>query len=139
MTSVRWIEWGEEAFRRAREEDRPILLTIVASWCRWCHELDATTFTDAEVARTIEESYVPVRVDKDRRPDVNERYNAGGWPTIAFLTPDGDLIAGDTFLGAKDLLSLLERVRGFYRENREAIRSRIADVLAKSIRAQERR
>ncbi|MCI0586566.1 MAG: DUF255 domain-containing protein [Planctomycetes bacterium] len=139
MTSIRWIEWGEEAFRRAREEDRPILLTIVASWCRWCKEIDATTFSDAEVVRTIEESYVPVRVDKDRRPDVNERYNAGGWPTIAFLTPDGDLIAGDTFLGAKDLLSLLERVRGFYRENREAIRSRIADVLAKSIRAQERR
>jgi hypothetical protein len=139
VSAVPWIDWGEEASRRAREEDRPILLTIVASWCRWCHELDATTLADEEVVRRILEDYVPVRVDKDRRPDVNERYNAGGWPTIAFLTPDGDLIAGDTFLTAKELVPLLERVRSFYRENRDAIRSRIADVLAKSIRAQERR
>jgi len=139
VSAVNWLEWGDPAFARARAEDRPILLTIVASWCRYCRDVDATTFADPAVIQAVEEGYVPVRVDKDRRPDVNERYNAGGWPTIAFLTPEGELLAGDTFLASEEILPLLRRIAPFYRENRDTIRARIADLVSRTLRAQERR
>ena len=76
---------------RARRKPRtkPILLAISAVWCHWCHVMDETSYSDPEVIRTINKRFVPVRVDNDRRPDVNARYNMGGWPTTAFLAPDG--------------------------------------------------
>src|SRR5947209_4083388 len=94
---VQWHPWGEEAFARARTEDKPILLDIGAVWCHWCHVMDRESYEDPEMARIINENYVAVKVDRDERPDVDARYQAavsaisgqGGWPLTAFLTPDG--------------------------------------------------
>ncbi|MBI2982976.1 MAG: thioredoxin domain-containing protein, partial [Chloroflexi bacterium] len=91
---IHWREWGPDAFRQAKEQDKPILLGISAVWCHWCHVMDETSYSDDEVIRLANERYVPIRVDNDQRPDVNRRYNLGGWPTTAFLSPDGEILHG---------------------------------------------
>lgn len=127
---IAWQSWGEAAFERAAREDKPILLSISAVWCHWCHVMDETSYSDPEVIATIGEAYVPVRVDTDRRPDVNARYNQGGWPTTAFLAPDGTLLAGATYLPAVQMRSALREIAAFYRENRERIAERAAQSTA---------
>ena len=77
---IDWLPWGAEAFARAAREGKPVLLAITAAWCRACHEMDRTTYADPAVAALVRDRFVPVRVDTDRRPDINERYNLGGWP-----------------------------------------------------------
>jgi uncharacterized protein YyaL (SSP411 family) len=94
---VDWYPWGEEAFARARELDRPLLVSIGYSACHWCHVMERESFEDPEVAAVMNELFVPVKVDREERPDVDAIYmNAvqamtghGGWPLNAFLTPEG--------------------------------------------------
>ncbi|HEY2435213.1 MAG TPA: DUF255 domain-containing protein [Vicinamibacterales bacterium] len=107
---VEWEEWGAAAFARARREGRPVLLSITAAWCRACHEMDASTYADPAVAALVRDRFVAVRVDADRRPDVNERYHLGGWPTTAFLTADGQIITGATYVTADRMPAVLARV-----------------------------
>jgi len=107
---VEWHPWGEEAFARARAEDKPILLDIGAVWCHWCHVMDRESYEDPEMAKVINEHYVAVKVDRDERPDVDTRYQAavqsisgqGGWPLTAFLTPDGLPYFGGTYFPRDD-------------------------------------
>ena len=87
------------------------MLAISAVWCHWCHVMDETTYSDPRVLTTIAEGFVAVRIDTDRRPDLNRRYNMGGWPTIAFLTPGGVTLTGATYLPPERMLAVLERVR----------------------------
>jgi len=107
---IDWLPWGAEAFARAAREGKPVLLAITAAWCRACHEMDRTTYADPAVAALVRDRFVPVRVDTDRRPDINERYNLGGWPTTAFLTADGDILTGGTFIPVERMSHVLERV-----------------------------
>ena len=81
-----WTEWSPRAFARAEAEKKPVLLSLVTAWSDECAAMDQTTFVAPDVVSLIDERFVAVRVDADRRPDVNERYNLGGWPTTAFLT-----------------------------------------------------
>ena len=118
---VRWMQWGKEAFGRAKAEDKPILLDIMATWCHWCHVMDHTTYSDPEVVDMINERFVPVRVDSDERPDINTRYNRGGWPTTAFLTPDGVLMGGGTYLPPAQMKQTMMEYFTFYAENKQAI------------------
>ncbi|MER3446885.1 MAG: hypothetical protein C4291_08615 [Candidatus Dadabacteria bacterium] len=71
---VDWYPWGEEAFQKAKDLDRPILLDIGAVWCHWCHVIDRESYDDEEIARIINENFIPVKVDRDERPDVDRRY-----------------------------------------------------------------
>ena len=121
---IHWQEWSAAAFDRARLEDKPVLLSISAVWCHWCHVMDETALSDPEVIRLANDSYVPVRVDSDQRPDVNARYNMGGWPTVALLTPEGDVIAGYTYMDAPRLFAALERGAGAWVGNRQALLDR---------------
>ncbi len=86
--TVQWQPWERATFERAAAERRPILVSVVAEWCHWCHVMDNKTYADPGVARLISEGYVAVRVDSDARPDIAERYRAWGWPATAILTPD---------------------------------------------------
>jgi uncharacterized protein YyaL (SSP411 family) len=126
-SEIQWREWGPEAFREAKEQDRPILLGISAVWCHWCHVMDETSYSDPEVIRLINERYVPIRVDNDQRPDVNRRYNMGGWPTTAFLTPDGEILHGGTYVPPQLMREYLPQVADVWRDKRDELRSRIAE------------
>ncbi|MCL6431344.1 MAG: DUF255 domain-containing protein [Anaerolineae bacterium] len=130
--SIPWRQWTPEAFREARERDVPILLSISAVWCHWCHVMDESTYRDGEVVRRVTAEAVPIRVDADRRPDINNRYNLGGWPTTAFLVPEGDLLTGGTFMPPEEVLSTLDEVVRYYRTER-------ADLEEKLKRRRERR
>jgi uncharacterized protein len=113
---VAWQPWSAVAFARAREEQKPVLLSISTVWCRWCHEMDRTSYADPEIAALINDRFVPIRVDADDRPDISERYSLGGWPTTAFLTPNGEVLAGGTFVP-------IDRMRGVLRQVSDAFRS----------------
>lgn len=126
MTS--WHEWGNEAFREARERGAPVLLFVRAAWCRWCRELEAGSLSDPRVARVLGEKFVCIQVDKDRRPDIDARYSKGGWPTLAWLDDEAELLASDTYLEPDELLARLELVADYYARNRESIRARIGEV-----------
>jgi uncharacterized protein YyaL (SSP411 family) len=109
---VDWHEWGEEAFAHARAEGKPILLDIGAVWCHWCHVIDRESYENPEIAALINQFYVPVKVDRDERPDVDSRYQSaisaisgqGGWPLTAFLTPDGKPFFGGTYFPPEDAM-----------------------------------
>ena len=118
---IAWRAWGDEAFDEARRAGKPVLLAISAVWCHWCHVMDETTYSDPRVLSAIAEGYVAVRVDNDRRPDLNRRYNMGGWPTVAFLTPDGEVLTGATYLPPDRLLAVLERVREYYAQHADEL------------------
>lgn len=125
--SIRWQSWGSEAFEQARRLSKPIFLSITASWCYWCHVLDQESFGHPEVIRRVNADFVPVRVDSDKRPDLNSRYNMGGWPTVAILDDEGRVITGGTYMPTGQLLSMLSSARdGLQKESKssEEIRSK---------------
>jgi uncharacterized protein len=127
---IDWHEWGEEAFAHARAEGKPILLDIGAVWCHWCHVIDRESYENPEIAAIINKFYVPVKVDRDERPDVDARYQAaistlsgqGGWPLTGFLTPEGKPFFGGTYFPPDDAMGR----PGFKR-----ILTAIADTFAK--------
>jgi uncharacterized protein YyaL (SSP411 family) len=125
---VPWLPWGMKAFKRAKELDRPILLAISAVWCHWCHVMDQTTYSDDEVVKIIEERYVPIRVDRDQRPDIDKRYNMGGWPSTAFLTPDGEVISGATYVPPQQMKVTLQRINHLYETNKGNFKARLEET-----------
>ena len=132
---VAWNEWGEEAFARARTEDKPILLDIGAVWCHWCHVIDRESYDDAKLAEVINRLYIPVKVDRDERPDVDSRYQTavaamsgqGGWPLTVFLLPDGRPFYGGTYFPPEDAMNrpsfrrVLESAAEAYRSRRDEV------------------
>lgn len=130
--SVEWQHFEAATLSRATSADCPVLLVITAPWCQHCRELMATSFADPEVIATVGESFMPVHVDSERRPDVNQRYGTGAWPTIAWLTPDGELIAHDNFLDSSELQIRLERIRDAWQSDKQNIRRRIGELWAQA-------
>ena len=132
---VDWYEWSEEAFNKAKEEDKPILLSIGGVWCHWCHVMAHESFENPEIAKIINENFVPIKVDRDERPDIDRRYqevvvaltNSGGWPLTVFLTPDGKAFFGGTYFPPEDrwgrpgFKSLLLRIAQLWKEERGKI------------------
>jgi uncharacterized protein len=116
--TVQWLSWHTDAFARARAEDKPVLLSIATSWSASCREMDGTTYADPVIVARVHEEFVPVRVDADRRPDISERYGLGGWPTTVFLTADGDVIGGGTFVPLERMASVLDRVSEAFKSGR---------------------
>ena len=144
---VDWYEWGEEAFARARAEDKPILLDIGAVWCHWCHVIDRESYENPQLAAIINQLFIPVKVDRDERPDVDARYQAaistisgqGGWPLTGFLLPDGRPFFGGTYFPPEDAMGrpgfrrILEAVAAGFRDRRaevEEAASRLAEAVA---------
>jgi uncharacterized protein YyaL (SSP411 family) len=132
---VDWYPWCEEAFNKAKELDRPVLLDVGAVWCHWCHVIDRESYEDGEIARIINENFIAIKVDRDERPDIDKRYQQavsaitgqGGWPLTAFLTPEGKVFFGGTYFPPKDTQNLpsfrtiLNRVTEYYKNNREKV------------------
>jgi uncharacterized protein len=144
---VDWYPWGEEALTRAREEDRPILLSIGYSACHWCHVMEHESFEDEETAALMNERFVNVKVDREERPDLDSLYmdavvsltGHGGWPMTVFLTPDGKPFYGGTYYppeprhGLPSFRQVLEAVSDLYRSRRGDVSS-AAEQLVDAVR-----
>jgi uncharacterized protein YyaL (SSP411 family) len=117
---VDWRAWGTAPFAEASRTGKPVLLSLVATWCGDCHRMDAETYGDPQIAAHVEDGFVPVRVDVDRRPRVRERYNVGGFPSTVFCTPSGAVLTGATYLGPDGFRQVLDRVRETYDAKGEA-------------------
>ncbi len=128
--SIRWQHFEPAVLRAAAAADKPVLLLLTTTWCPHSRELQATTLQDPEVVALIRDHFVPVHVDAERRPDINQRYGTGAWPTLAWLTPEGELIAHTNFLGAIELRQRLDRVRTMWKEKQKDIRTGLRDLWA---------
>jgi uncharacterized protein YyaL (SSP411 family) len=139
---VDWYPWGPEALARAREEERPILLSVGYSACHWCHVMERESFEDAETAAYMNEHFVSVKVDREERPDVDAIYmeavqqisGHGGWPMTVFLDPDGVPFYGGTYFppdegrGMPSFRMVMEAVVHAFETQREEIRERAPQV-----------
>src|SRR5712692_4081677 len=125
LKKIQWLEWGKESFDKAQSLGKPILLDITGSWCHWCHVMDSTSYSDPAVIDLVNKNFIPVRVDTDKRPDVNRRYNMGGWPTTAFLNNEGRIITGGTYIPPQQLREVLRSVLDFYGTNKSRIGSKL--------------
>jgi hypothetical protein len=148
---VLWREWNGAAFAQAEVADKPILLDIGAVWCHWCHVMDRESYENAEVARVINESFIPVKVDRDERPDIDSRYQVavsaltgqGGWPLTVFLTPDGKPFYGGTYFppddrsGRPGMKRLLEAIAHNYHTHRDQIHES-AEKISEALRDVDR-
>jgi len=132
---VDWYPWGEEALAKAKAEDRPILLSVGYSACHWCHVMEAESFENTAIAQLMNELFVPIKVDREERPDIDALYmdavqaltGRGGWPMTVFLTPDGAPFYGGTYYPPEDRYgmpgfpTLLRRIADFYRTQRDEV------------------
>ncbi len=132
---TQWHEWGPQAFARAKAEDKPILLDIGAVWCHWCHVMDRESYESAEIAALLNAHFIPVKVDRDERPDVDARYQVavaaisgqGGWPLTVFLTPEGKPFFGGTYFPPQDAYGrpsfqrILIAISQAFRERRDEV------------------
>jgi uncharacterized protein len=125
MGKIQWQEWSKNSFEKARVEGKPILLDIKGSWCHWCHVMDDTSYSDPVIVDTLNKKFVPIRVDTDKRPDVNRRYNMGGWPTTAFLDSEGKIITGGTYIPPEQMREVIRSVLDMYAKSKGRIRSRL--------------
>ena len=110
-TKVEWREWGPDAFAAAERAGKPILLSLAVPWSPECAEMDRTTYSEPRIAANINDGFVPVRVNADRNPRVRDRYTMGGFPSTVFLTPEGKVLTGATFLGVDGFRGILDTVR----------------------------
>jgi uncharacterized protein YyaL (SSP411 family) len=148
---VDWYAWGDEAFAKARADDRPILLSIGYAACHWCHVMAHESFEDPGIADVMNEHFVNVKVDREERPDVDSLYmdavvaltGSGGWPMTVFLTPEGEPFLGGTYFppeprhGLPSFRQVLLAVSEAYRERRGDV-ARQARELTDSVRASAR-
>ena len=118
--SIRWMDWGDAAFRRAQSEHKPVLLALTATWCHWCHVMDQTSYCDPQVISLIDSRFIPVRVDVDQRPEISHRYNQGGFPSVAVLDHRGDLIAGRIYTPPEEMVRFLEQASSQHPELSES-------------------
>ena len=121
MAQLDWKDFELSTFDAAKQANQPLLLVITKPWCQHCRALLNTTFTAPDVVNLINRAFVPIKVDAERRPDVNERYGIGAWPAIAYLTPDGELISNDGFLDAEQLTGRLRKVADYLASHSEEI------------------
>jgi len=112
---IHWRSWSAAALKEAKRDNKPILLSLSAIWCHWCHVMDETTYSDEEVIRFINENFIPVRVDADMRPDIDNLYNQGGWPSTVVLTAAGDVVHGGTYIPPEEMVPWLGRSLVLYR------------------------
>jgi len=137
---VDWYPWGEEAFTRARQENKPILLSIGYSTCYWCHVMEREIFENPEIAKLMNKSIVSIKNDREQRPDVDEVYmmatqlmtRSGGWPNNVFVTPDLKPFYAGTYFSAADFTSLIEQIHYTWTQDQEAVKAQ-ADQLASAI------
>ena len=147
---VDWYPWCEEAFRKAREEDKPVFLSIGYSTCHWCHVMARESFEDAQIAKLLNQYFVSIKVDREERPDVDSIYMAvcqaftgsGGWPTSIFMTPDQKPFFAGTYFPRHSrgqmigFEALLQVIHDMWESDRAALIQR-AEAIVRHLRQSE--
>lgn len=134
---VNWYPWGDDAFKKAKELNRPVLLSLGYSTCHWCHVMEEESFEDVEIAKVLNQNYIAIKVDREERPDVDAIYMAavlaingsGGWPMTVWLTPDRTPMYGATYIPARDgdrgtktgFLTMLMQFKKIYNEQPDKV------------------
>ena len=150
---VDWFAWGDEAFEAAKKLNRPVLLSVGYSTCHWCHVMEEESFEDEEIAQFMNENYIPIKVDREERPDIDAIYMAavqaiagsGGWPMTVWLTPDRRPFYGGTYFPARNgdrgatvgFLTLLKKISDMYHNQQDKIQE-AGLTLTKAIQQQLR-
>ncbi len=141
---VDWFPWGEEAFEKARNEDKPVFLSVGYSTCHWCHVMEKESFEDAEVAELLNRDYVAIKVDREERPDVDSIYmsvcqamtGGGGWPLTVLLTPDKRPFYAGTYFPKEGrynkpgMIELLPRISELWKTKRQDLETSAAEIVA---------
>jgi uncharacterized protein YyaL (SSP411 family) len=151
---VDWFPWGQEAFAKAKKENKLVFLSIGYSSCHWCHVMERESFSNPEVAKILNEHFVCIKVDREERPDIDDVYmtalnttgESGGWPLTMFLTPDGKPIFGGTYFPPDDkkvgddtlpgLKSILKKVTDLYAKEKDGLLKQadhVADMTADAL------
>jgi len=139
---VNWYPWGDKALSKAKESDKPILLSIGYSACHWCHVMEHESFEDPETAKIMNDNFICIKVDREERPDIDQIYmtyvqmttGSGGWPLNVFLTPDLEPFYGGTYFppeesyGRPSWKRILTQVSKFYQEDKTALNQNIDAV-----------
>jgi uncharacterized protein YyaL (SSP411 family) len=141
---VNWYPWGEEAFEKARKENKPVILSIGYSTCHWCHVMEHESFEDVEIANFMNENFVSIKVDREQRPDIDSIYMTvvqsmtghGGWPMTVWLTADKEPFYGGTYFPAREgdrgnhpgFLQMLERLSDLYRQHPVEITTKAKEI-----------
>ncbi len=150
---VNWYPWGEEAFRKAKDEDKPIFLSIGYSTCHWCHVMAHESFEDEEVAEVLNREFISIKVDKEERPDIDSVYmsvcqgitGSGGWPLTIIMTPEQKPFFAGTYYprtkryNVPGILEILDAVTKEWKENRDSLvkaGDKIVNVLAARVQNQ---
>ncbi|MBA3386327.1 MAG: thioredoxin domain-containing protein [Chthoniobacterales bacterium] len=132
---VDWYPWGEEAFAKARKENKPIFLSVGYSTCHWCHVMEHESFENPEIAQMMNDNFVSIKVDREERPDVDQVYmtfvqattGGGGWPMSVWLTPELKPFVGGTYFppenqgGQPGFKSVLKQIAEAWKKDREKI------------------
>jgi len=138
---VNWYPWGEEAFKKAVEEDKPVIISIGYSSCHWCHVMEEESFEDEEVARLMNERFISIKVDREERPDIDSLYmeavqmitGRGGWPLNTFALPDGRPFYGGTYFPKKDWMIVLNYIADLY-ANKKSQAVGNAEIIEKGVK-----
>lgn len=147
---VDWYPWGQEAFDKAKSEDKPVFLSIGYSTCHWCHVMEEESFENTEIARFLNENFVSIKVDREERPDIDNIYMAavlamtgqGGWPMSVFLTPDGTPFYGGTYFPPKEkwgqpgFINVLASIDNAWRKKRKDV-LKSSESLVEAIKARQ--
>ncbi|MCU1334556.1 MAG: spermatosis-associated protein 20-like, partial [Bryobacterales bacterium] len=140
---VDWYPWGQAALDKARQEDKPIFLSVGYSTCHWCHVMERESFENEGVAKVLNEHFVPVKVDREERPDLDRVYmlfvqastGSGGWPMSVWLTPEGKPFFGGTYFppdaryGRPGFTTILQSLARAWRDERDKIEQSGTQVL----------
>src|SRR5690348_12273036 len=140
---VDWYSWGDQAFERARREDKPIFLSIGYSTCHWCHVMEHESFENSDVAHVLNRYFVSIKVDREERPDVDRVYmtfvqattGSGGWPMSVWLTPRLEPFYGGTYFpptsrwGKPGFVQVLEEIARVWREERDKVQGSASSIV----------
>jgi len=144
---VHWRQWSDEAFEQARQQDKPVFLSVGYSTCHWCHVMAHESFEDHEVAEVLNRHFIPIKVDREQLPDVDARYmlatqafyalqgmpRAGGWPNSVWLMPDGRPFYAGTYFPRSQFVQLLQRIAELWQSDRQAVEQN-ADAMMRAMK-----
>ena len=140
---VQWYEWGDEAFARARSENKPIFLSIGYATCHWCHVMERESFEDPDVAEVLNRNFIAVKVDREERPDIDDQYmtvaqlisGGGGWPLSVFMTPDKKPFYVTTYIpksarqGVAGIIEILEKITEVWNTRQDVVESTCESII----------